>query len=100
MNLAGRELTTYLGDILNEAGVNLTSTAEFDIVKDIKEKKCFVALDFEEEKKAFETDKSKETTYELPDGTVITFGDQQIRCPEVLFNPGLIGKDFPGVHMA
>lgn len=98
MNLAGRELTTYFGDILNEAGISLTSTAEFDIVKDIKEKKCYVALDFDEEMKAFESDKSKEVTYELPDGTVITFGNQQIRGPEVLFKPQLIGKDFPGMH--
>jgi actin, other eukaryote len=97
LNLAGRELTTNLGDILNESGINLTSSAEIDIIKDIKEKKCFVALDFDEEMKAFESDKTKETNYELPDGTVINFGNQQIRCPEVLFKPSIIGKDFPGV---
>jgi len=96
-NLAGRELTTYLGDILNESGINLTSSAEFDIVRDIKEKKTYVALDYEAEMQAFANDKSKETTYELPDGTVVTFGNQQIKCPEVLFKPQLIGKDFPGM---
>jgi len=96
-NLAGRELTTYLGDILNESGINLTSSAEFDIVRDIKEKKTYVALDYEAEMAAFQNDKSKETTYELPDGTVVTFGNQQIKCPEVLFKPQLIGKDFPGM---
>jgi len=47
--------------------------------------------------KAFENDKTKETTYELPDGKVITFGNQQIRCPEVLFRPSMIGKDFASV---
>jgi len=96
-NLAGRDLTTYLADILSESGVSLTSTAEFDIVKDIKEKKCYVALNYDEEMKAFENDKTKETTYELPDGKVITFGNQQIRCPEVLFRPSMIGKDFASV---
>merc|ERR1712178_143969 len=96
-NLAGRELTTYLGDILNESGINLTSSAEFDIVRDIKEKKTYVALDYEAEMQAFANDKSKETTYELPDGTVVTFGNQQIKCPEVLFKPNMIGKDFPGM---
>merc|ERR1739838_513898 len=39
----------------------------------------------------------KECTYELPDGTVVSFGNQQIKCPEVLFKPQLIGKDFPGM---
>jgi len=96
-NLAGRELTGYLGDILNESGINLTSSAEFDIVRDIKEKKTYVALDYEAEMEAFSNDKTKETTYELPDGTVVSFGNQQIKCPEVLFKPQLIGKDFPGM---
>jgi len=96
-NLAGRELTGYLGDILNESGINLTSSAEFDIVRDIKEKKTYVALDYEAEMQAFSNDKTKETTYELPDGTVVSFGNQQIKCPEVLFKPQLIGKDFPGM---
>lgn len=50
--------------------------------------------------KAFESDKSKETTYELPDGTTVAFGNQQVRCPEVLFKPSMIGKDFPGVDKA
>lgn len=97
-NIAGRELTTYLQDILNEANVKLTSGAEFDIVRDIKEKKCYVALDYDAEKAAFAEDKSKECTYELPDGQVVTFGDQQIRCPEVLFKPSLLGKETQGVH--
>ena len=96
-NLAGRELTGYLGDILNESGINLTSSAEFDIVRDIKEKKTYVALDYEAEMQAFSNDKTKETTYELPDGTFVSFGNQQIKCPEVLFKPQLIGKDFPGM---
>jgi actin-related protein len=100
LNLAGRELTTYLGEILQEAGVSLVSTAEVDIVKDIKEKKCYVAQDFDAEKAAFEKDPSKRATYELPDGTPISFGDQAIRCPEVLFKPGMIGKDHQGVHQA
>lgn len=97
-NLAGRELTTHMADVLNESGINMTSTAEFDIVKDIKEKKCYIALDYEAEMQAFMNDKSKVTSYELPDGTVITFGNQQIRCPEVLFQPKILGKDFDGVH--
>lgn len=96
-NLAGRDLTRHMQDILSESGVALTSTAEFDIVKDIKEKKCYVALNYDEEMKAFETDKTKETTYELPDGKVITFGNQQIRCPEVLYKPSILGKDIASV---
>jgi len=36
--------------------------------------------------------------YELPDGQVITIGNQRFRCPEALFKPMLIGKEMPGFH--
>jgi len=98
MDLAGRDLTHWMRDLLTEAGVTLSSTGELEIVRDIKEKKCYVALDFEEEMRAFDTSDEKNTEYELPDGTVISFGSQQIRCPEALFKPALLGKDIDGVH--
>ena len=87
-------------DLLCEAGQNFSSSAELEIVRDIKEKKCYVALDFDAEMKAFEEGNSKETEYELPDGSSFKFGSQQIRCPEALFNPSVLGKDFGGVHQA
>lgn len=98
MNIAGRILTQNMSDILMEANITLTATNEMDIVSDIKTKCCRVALDFEEEKAKFVSDKSLETSFELPDGQVVTFGDQQIRVPEVLFNPSIIGKDQSGIH--
>jgi len=39
-----------------------------------------------------------EKQYELPDGNVITVGNERFRCPEVLFQPALIGKEASGVH--
>jgi len=39
-----------------------------------------------------------EKKYELPDGQVITIGNERFRCPEVLFQPDLIGKESDGVH--
>ena len=41
----------------------MTSTAEFNIVKDIKEKKCYVSQNYDAEMKAFIDDNSKKTSY-------------------------------------
>jgi actin-related protein len=98
INLAGRDLTDNFVKILSERGLHLTSSAEREIVKDLKEKTCYVALDFEEEMAQSKTGTSKDMNYEMPDGQVITVGSERFRCPEVLFKPSLIGKEFGGIH--
>ena len=90
MHLGGKELTECMVKQLDDLGYSLRSTAENAIVTDIKEKICYVAMETESS--------AEDSLYELPDGNILTIGNPKFQCPEVLFQPSLIGKDDDGIH--
>merc|ERR1719410_540138 len=98
MDLAGRDLTEYLMLLIAEGGYSFTTEAEREFVCDVKEKLSYIALDFETEMQEAGGSADKEKTYEFPSGNTITIASERFKCPEVLFQPSLIGKEMMGIH--
>lgn len=93
----GLALTKYMMKLLQRRGYNLTTTSEREIVRNMKEKLCFVAPHKEWTIKDSSSDKS-EKEYRLPDGNCVTIGDEQFRCPEAMFQPSLFEIDAPSIQ--
>lgn len=72
------------------------------VANDIKEKLCYVALDYQQELKMYSESSQMDKTYELPDGETITISKQRFQCPEALFNPNLLQDSYSsevmGIH--
>jgi actin len=99
MEIAGRVLTNWMQKLLLEAGESFTSSAELEIVKDIKEKTAFVAQNYEEEIAEVANSSNKDVQFTLPDKRVITVsGHARMQCPELLFKPELNGFSCKSLH--
>jgi len=73
VDVAGRDVSRALETHLRKSGCNLSTSAEREVVRTIKEKACFVALD---PKKSEDDHKSAELeSFKLPDGNIIKVSD-------------------------
>lgn len=114
VDVAGRDVTEQLQVLLRKAGYHLSTTAEKEVVRIIKEKACYVALNpAKEEKEAAGGGRGED--FRLPDGNVVRvrsvlsfflgigsdekkLGAERFRAPEILFNPELNGQEYAGIH--
>ena len=120
IDVAGRDITEYMQLLLRKSGYVFHTSAEKEVVRMIKEKLSFVALDPKKEEKEWATNmgraESKMAEYVLPDGHklkvcharryflqitthhILQIGAERFRAPEILFDPEIIGLEYPGIH--
>jgi len=98
LNLAGHKVTDYLVRLLGNRGYAFNSTADFEVVREIKEQCCFVSYNKEKDSKLAKETTLHDKDFQLPDGKNIRIGAERFLCAEALFNPSLIGVEDGGYH--
>ncbi|TQS34377.1 hypothetical protein Golomagni_05242 [Golovinomyces magnicellulatus] len=97
LDVAGRDVTRNLIALLLRRGYALNRTADFETVRQIKEKLCYVSYDLELDKRLSEDTTVLVESYTLPDGRVIRVGSERFEAPECLFQPHLVDVEQPGI---
>lgn len=99
-DVAGRDITKFLKFLIRKEGLTLNTTAEFEVIKNLKEQACYItsntsrALD-----DLVAAGDPERMSYTLPDGHSIEIGtSSRIKAPEILFRPDLIGSESEGIH--
>ena len=83
LDVAGRHITQYLIKLLMLRGYAFNRTADFDVVRQIKEKFCYVALDIGQERALARETTCLMESFTLPDGRVIKLGRERFEAAEV-----------------
>ncbi|RKK94317.1 Actin-related protein 2 [Fusarium oxysporum] len=97
LDIAGRDVTRNLINLLLRRGYVLNRTADFETVREIKEKLCYVSYDLELDKRLSEDTTVLVKEYTLPDGRIVRVGSERFEAPECLFQPHLINSESPGL---
>uniref|UniRef100_A0A060T738 ARAD1B20064p n=1 Tax=Blastobotrys adeninivorans TaxID=409370 RepID=A0A060T738_BLAAD len=97
LDVAGRDVTRRLISLMLRRGYAFNRTADFETVRQIKEKFCYVSYDLDYDKRMAEETTVLSENYELPDGRVISIGPERFLAPECLFQPHLVDSEQPGI---
>ena len=97
LNVAGRHVTEYMIKLLLLRGYAFNSSADYEIVRDLKEQFGYIAYDIERERKLARDTCVINREYRLPNKKIISVGRERFEAGECLFNPSLIDVEKGGV---
>ena len=90
LNIACRHVTDYLIKLLMLRGYAFNSSADFELVREIKESMCYMSINIKKERKMAQDTTVVDKEYKLPNGETIIIGRERFEAPEILMNPGLL----------
>jgi actin-related protein len=93
LDFGGRDLSEYLRRLLLERDYSFEPYFDLETVRDMKETLCFISPGFDNK-----NSKEIEKIYKLPDGNIVTLGNERFKCTEALFNPMLLGIESQGIQ--
>jgi len=99
VDLGGDNITEYLTKLCNDRGLEVNNRPQREKMKEMKEKLCYIALDYKAELENA-SQLNLEKTFQIEDDLVFTIQNERFMSPEILFNPSLIEKQDPGVDVA
>ena len=86
IEIGGTTIDSFMLKVLKGAGYSANSSVQKELVRVLKERACFVSLEYENDMK----NKNKyKKEYSLPDGNVIELSYERFYVPELLFKPSL-----------
>merc|ERR1712117_98805 len=97
LDIAGRDITRYLIKLLLLRGYAFNHTADFETVRMMKEKLCYVGYNIHAEQKLAQETTFLVEPYTLPDGRVSKVGGERFEASEALFQPHLINVEGKGI---
>jgi actin-related protein len=90
--LSGARLTDFMRSLVIDRAADLP----LNCIRTIKERLCYVPLDFQAELQTAET----RAATKMPNGRIFEAGSERFRCPEMLFDPTLGGMTCEGIHQS
>lgn len=97
LDIAGRDITRYLTNLLRLRGYAFNHTADFETIRMLKEKLCYCAYNVKQEQLLATETTFLTDTYTLPDGRVIRLGGERFEATEALFQPHLVNVEGQGI---
>ncbi|XP_063716155.1 actin-related protein 2-like [Symsagittifera roscoffensis] len=96
LDIAGSHITDYLIRLLQLRGYAFNKSSDGDIVREIKEKLCYISYDTQEEQKLAEETTVLVEQYQLEDGRNVKLSSERFQAPEILFQPHLFNVEKAG----